>query len=329
MKMIRMAAAAIVAGSVSLSPVGAEELRFLMPWDASSEGNTKVGDLLMQIVEEETDGKYTLTKFDNSVVPPFEQFEPVASGVFDIHYTNPAYHSGATVIGQIVDTVTSDVAARHDSGLWDMVDAEYQKLGVKVLALGASTGFQFLLGDPIGEDGGLEGRKIRSNPAYDGTITALGGSPIQLPIPEVYTALQKSLIDGTAYPVHGASSAKMYEVVDYMSRPTFGQGTVLVVMNLNKWNALAAEDQELLLQAGRRFEEEAYGLAEETAAEDEALMQENGVEVTELGGDYGPTIRQIYNEQTWDRALENGGDSAAELIDFIKSNDLVYDGPSE
>ena len=318
---------ALIAGGLAIAQgASAETLRFLTPWDASSEGNYANAELFMNIVEEESGGDVTLQKFDNAVVPPFEQFEPVASGVFDIHYTNPAYHSGATVVGQIAETADSDPDVRRESGLWDKIDEAYQNRGVKLIALGSSTGYQFLVNEPIGEDGGLEGRKMRSNPAYDGPIRALGGSPVQLPVTEIYTALQKNLIDGTAYPAHGLTTARMHEVVDYMVRPMFGQGSSMILMNLDKFNEMTPEQQEMLLQAGRRFETEAYEQVSQIAAEDAKNMQENGVEITELGPEYADRIDQIYNEAVWARAAENGGEEAQALIDFVKENDLVFQG---
>ena len=306
--------------------VSAETLRFLTPWGPSSEGNHKNAELIMRIVEEESGGDLTLEKFDNSVVPPFEQFEPVASGVFDIHYTNPAYHSGATVVGQIAETAVSDPEVRRSSGLWDRIDEAYQKRGVKLIALGPSTGYQIMVNQPIGEDGGLQGRKIRSNPAYDGVIRELGGAPVQLPVTEIYTALQKGLIDGTAYPAHGLMAAKMNEVVDYMVRPMFGQGSSMLLMNLDKWNSLTPEQQDILLRAGQRFETEAHEQVQEIAARDEADMLEAGVEITELGPEYADRINQIYNEGVWNQAAANGGEEAQALIDFVKENDLVFQG---
>ncbi|MCI5076586.1 TRAP transporter substrate-binding protein DctP [Oricola sp.] len=317
-------AAALAAGTAL--PSQAETLKFLLPWGATSEGNMVVAQCLMNIIEETTAGEIKLQKFDNSVVPPFEQFEPVASGVFDLHYTNPAYHSGNTVIGQLMDTVTPNMEKRHESGLWDMVDEAYQTRNLKVLALGASTGFQFFLRNQIGEAGSLEGLKIRSNPAYDGTIRKLGGAPIQLPITEVYTSLQKGLIDGTAFPAHGVASSKMWEVADYMARPMFGQGTTLVAMNLDKWNGLSLEIQAKMLEAGTRFENECYGAVAEVATRDEDMMKENGMEITEFGTEAASNINQYYNEGIWERAEKNGGDEAKEIISFIKDNGLVYAG---
>ena len=72
----------------------AQTLRLLMPWNQTSAGNIAVGNFLIKLLEEGTAGEIKITKFDNGVVPPFQQLEPVASGVFDLHYTNPAYHAG-------------------------------------------------------------------------------------------------------------------------------------------------------------------------------------------------------------------------------------------
>jgi TRAP-type C4-dicarboxylate transport system substrate-binding protein len=221
-----------------------------------------------------------------------------------------------------MDTATDDLELRRSSGLWDMIDAEYQKLGIKVIALGASTGYQFLLREPTNE-GTLEGLQIRSNPAYDTIIEEFGGAPIQLPMPEVFTALQKGLIDGTAFPLHGLQGRKMWEVTDYIVRPSFGQGTAFVGMNLDKWNALSPGMQETMLEAGRMFEARAFEVVNALAQEDEAAMKANGVEITELSDDYAARIDEIFNRGIWRRAIANSGEAAETIVAFIEDNGLA------
>jgi len=325
---LRAAAAAVVSVCVGAAalPAHAETLRLLMPWNVSSAGNIAVGDLLMKIIQEDTGGEITIQKFDNGVVPPFEQLEPVMSGVFDLHYTNPSYHAGDTVVGQVMDTVVADAEKRHSSGIWDMVDKAYQKRNLKMIAAGPSTGFQFLVRSDYAADGTLNGMKIRSNPAYDGTIRALGGAPIQLPVTEVYSAMEKGLIDGTAFPVHGVVSAKIGEVSKFQVRPTFGQGTALVLMNLDKFNSLSPELQEKIMAAGRRFEEECFKVVDDIAKADEAALTASGVPPKMLGEEAASKINLYYNEGIWQQASQNGGAEADELIKFIKDNNLVYNG---
>jgi TRAP-type C4-dicarboxylate transport system substrate-binding protein len=304
----------------------AQTLRFLMPWNQASAGNVAVGNHLMKVIEEETGGEIKLQKFDNSVVPPFQQLEPVMSGVFDLHYTNPAYHAGDTVVGQIMDTVVADAEKRRSSGIWDMIDKAYQKRNLKMIAAGASTGFQFLVRKDISADGTLSGMKIRSNPAYDGTIRSLGGAPIQLPIAEVYTAMEKGLIDGTAFPVHGVVSAKIGEVSKFQVRPVFGQGTAVVLVNLNKWKSFSPDLQNKMLAAGRRFERECFKVVADIAAADEAALVKAGVPTKRLGEAAAAKIQQYYNQGTWEQTAKNGGAEAAEIIKFVKDNNLVFNG---
>jgi len=322
-----LAAAAVLAlWVVGVSAQAAQTLRLLMPWNQTSAGNIAVGNHLIKVIEEASGGEIKIAKFDNAVVPPFQQLEPVASGVFDLHYTNPAYHAGDTMIGQIVDTVVASAEKRHSSGLWAMIDKSYQKRGLKLLAIGPSTGFQFLVRSDISADGTLKGMKIRSNPAYDGTIRALGGAPVQLPIGEVYTSMQNGLIDGTAFPVHGVVSAKMGEVAKFQVRPVFGQGTAMVLMNLNKWNRLSPDLQKKMLAAGREFEETCFKVVDVIAAADEAALIKAGVPTKRLGETAAAQINQYYNQSLWDQAAKTGGAEAAEIIKFVQDNGLVFNG---
>jgi TRAP-type C4-dicarboxylate transport system substrate-binding protein len=320
------AAAMLAVSAVGLPAQAAQTMRLLMPWNQTSAGNIAVGNFLIKTIEEGTGGEIKISKFDNGVVPPFQQLEPVASGVFDLHYTNPAYHAGDTMVGQILDTVVADAAKRHDSGVWDMVDKAYQKRGLKMLAAGPSTGFQFLVRGDISADGTLKGMKIRSNPAYDGTIRALGAAPVQLPIAEVYTSMQNGLIDGTAFPVHGVVSAKMGEVTKFQVRPVFGQGTALVLINLKKWNALSPDLQKKLLVAGRKFEEECFKVVADIAAADEAALVKSGVPTKRLGDTAAREINQYYNQSLWDQAAKTGGAEAADIIKFVRDKELVFNG---
>jgi TRAP-type C4-dicarboxylate transport system substrate-binding protein len=321
-----VATAAIMSFSMINAAQAAETLRMLMPWNQTSAGNIAVGEFLMKTIEKDTGGEIKIQKFDNGVVPPFEQLEPVMSGVFDLHYTNPAYHAGDTVVGQIMDTVVADAGKRHSSGLWDMIDKAYQKRNLKLIAAGPSTGFQFLLRSNLSADGTLLGMKIRSNPAYDGTIRALGGAPVQLPVNEVYTAMEKGLIDGTAFPVHGVVSAKMGEISKFQVRPTFGQGTALVVMNLDKWNKLSPDLQNKMLLAGRHFEEQCFKVVADIAAADEAALVKQGAAIKMLSPDAAKKINVYYNQAIWDQTIKNGGAEAEALIKFVKDNNLVYNG---
>lgn len=318
-------AAVLIVTSATL-PAKAETLRFLTTWGPINASGAAIAQLMVDLIDEATDGEVTVRRFDDSVVPAFEQLQPVASGAFDMLYTNPSFHTGDTVVGTLVDTVTADIDKRHESGLWALIDEAYQSRNLKVIALGVASDFEFLIRDPLPETGDMSGLKIRSTPVYTSVIRALGAVPVQLPLNEVYTAFEKGLIDGTAYPVHAVSSSNMWEVANYVVRPSFGQGTSMILMNLDKWNGLSPELQEKLLEAGRKFEEQSPAILTPYIEEGEERLAQHGIEDANLGEEGAANISLYYNQGIWDSALEMGGEEAASIINFIKDNDLVYMG---
>ena len=55
--------------------------------------------------------------------------------------------------------------------------------------------------------------KIRTlGGAQDSVIKALGGVPVQIPAPDLYTALQRGTVDGTIMAYTSAQSYKMDEI---------------------------------------------------------------------------------------------------------------------
>ena len=87
--------------------------------------------------------------------------------------------------------------------------------------------------------GDLSGRKIRGTPSYNNVVSMLGGSSVVLPPGEVYSSLEKGMVDGAAWPAAGVLGMRWYEVAKYMLRPGFGLSTYLFLMNLDTWNKLS------------------------------------------------------------------------------------------
>jgi len=88
----------------------------------------------------------------------------------------------------------------------------------------------------------LKGLKIRAvgGPPTDMT-KALGATPIQISMPDVYLALQKGTLDGTWYSWEAVFGFRMYEVTKYITDiPT--SGVVFVVfMNQKTWDSFPSD----------------------------------------------------------------------------------------
>ncbi len=316
--------AMLLIGGMATPVLAADTIKFLYPWDKTNKANWEVVQEIGKLIKQKSGGQLDVKIFNRTVVPPFKQLQPVSAGAFDLHYTSTAYHAGATAIGQLGDTINPSGEKRRSSGLFDLVDKHYQKTqNLKVLGWAGSPGYHILLKNPVGADGGLKGLKLRGNPAYEPIISALGGTTVTLPPTQIYTSLQKNLIDGTAWVQHSMVERKFHEVVKYMARPRFGVSTNLLVMNLARFNKLDPKMQNVMLEIGKDFELIAPKYPRENAVFNEAEMLKKGVKLTKFGDQYAGKINALYNEGVWKRIIKQHGAEAEAIIKLAKEKGMV------
>lgn len=309
-----------MAAAMNPAPAAAQEtLKFLWPWTKVNKANYDIVQSVINDIQKNSKGNLKVMAFNRTVVPPFKQLQPVSAGAFDLHYTSTGYHAGATSMGQLGDTLQKDPKQRRGSGLFDLLDKHYQKSqNLKLLGWAGTPGYHILLKRPIGPDGGLKGLKIRGNPAYKPLIDALGGTMITLPAPQIYTSMQKNLIDGASWVQHSMIQRKFYEIAKYMARPTFGTSTQVLLMNLARYNKLSPEMQKVMQEAGKNFEINADKIVSADADVNLKGMIAKGVKITKYGPKYHDRIEQIYREGVWKRIAEKHGAEAEAMIKLIK-----------
>lgn len=288
----------------------AADLQMLVGWSPGYPV-VEVAQTYAEMVAIASDGMFSIVTRGPETVSPFEQLEPVSAGVFDLLFTHPAYHTGTTGIALGLDASDGDPQLRRDSGAWDAVDAAYQEFGLKLLSLPVSgdVGFGILLKTPIGEDGGLRGRKIRASPLYQPLIEALGGSAVVLPPSEIYSSLERGVVDGAAWPIFGPLQFKWYEVAPYLLEPNFGVVTHQIFMNKAKWNTLTEEQQSVLLVVGADLEKSAYEEFSNRAATEISAMITEGAQITSLGDTQRASLTEIWRNGVWELAgnITNSG----------------------
>lgn len=297
-------------------PAEARNLRLLSGWDSSYVAVDHVLHPFLEVLDEAVAEDLDVTVMGPETVPPFEQFDPVSRGLFDLLFTNGAYHFNETSAGMALDGLSGDTEALRAAGIWDVVDTEYQALGLKLVAvLYDLNGYHIMLKEPLGEDG-LQGRRVRGRPIYHPAINVLGGSPVVLPGGEIYPALERGVIDGAAWPTIGAMSYRWFEVANYMMRPTFGQVGHLVLMNLDTWNGLSDETRAEIETAARAFEIEANGLFDTLVAKESAALEETGMGVTELSDALAATLGQARFSGVFDLAAPQSTEAIEEMRRF-------------
>ena len=306
------------------APAGAAEFRMLTSWSKNNPAVPLLAEGFAKGVEQASQGRNKFSFSGPETVPPFEQLQPVASGAFHMLYTVGIYHYGQTALAIGFDAVRGTMEERRASGLFDLVDKHYQKLGLKVIAVPISrkSGYTFQLKAPAGPDGDFRGKKVRGTPAYHPVIRSLGGAPVVLPIPEVYTALEKGVIDGAASPVVGLLGVKWYEVAKYVSQPAFGYAHQLFLMNLDTWNRLPDADKKIMLEVGRKMEDLWYTEYEKMADAEIKELVARGTMVTTFGASEAK-LNEVWAQGIWDLAQQKSPAEAKEIYGLVKAKGLT------
>tara|TARA_R110002072_G_scaffold13606_24_gene57304 strand:+ start:1022 stop:2014 length:993 start_codon:yes stop_codon:yes gene_type:complete len=310
--------------AITAAPVSAADLKLLTSWNTDNWPTYAALDMFEKKVKAIGGGKVTLSISGKEVVPAFEQLQPVSAGVFDMLYSHGIYHAGSKGLAFTMDAVAPGPQKRRDAGLIDYIDKYYQKHNnLKLLGLVANSnqGYHIFLKNPL-ENGGFKGRKIRGTLSYHGVIRLLGGSPVVLPGGQIYTALEKGVIDGAAWPAAGMLTMKHYEVAKYKVRPTFGTTNTGFWVNMAKWKTLSKAEQDVLLEAAKQTEIDMPAEGDRILAEESASLEKFGVKETTLNAETAAKVRATFANDMWTIAQKCCSDGVNELRALAKKAGL-------
>lgn len=255
MKFTTIAAAALVASTATATL--AEELKFASFTPGPHTVTASVIEKLNDVLSEATGGELTVRGYLGGELGagPVEQYVRVVQGVADIAWGLPGYTSSQfqkTMISELPGVLTAgehgfdNIWAAYDEHLADEFPGT-----IPVAIWISEPNVMIMNGHEIREPGDLEGLKIRVAGATAGEVaTALGATPVQMPINQVYNALQTGLIDGVFTGSSTLSDFKLDEVADsYTFGAPLGNLTFYAVMNADKFNSLPADQQQAILDA--------------------------------------------------------------------------------
>ncbi len=314
---------ALVVGLAS-GVAGSAEYRWLNSWDKTIPHITLLIEPYQKAVEAASKGSIKFIVSGPETVPAFEQLQPVAAGAFQFLNTHGAYHFGTSPLLAVIEAMGGTPEQRRASGIFEQVDIYYQKLGLKIIAMpmGPDGGYQIILRQPLTANGDLAGRKIRGNATYANVIKLLGASTVTMPPAEIYTALDKGVIDGFAFTTNGVVGTRFYEVSKYILRPAFGFGTLPILMNLAAWNKLPEADKKILVDEGRKASDKWLVDLTKLIADEEKELLAKGLTIVQMNDASKAKLKQAWSDGLWEIAGQKAKKEVDELRALAKSKGI-------
>jgi TRAP-type C4-dicarboxylate transport system substrate-binding protein len=240
-------------------------------------------------VKNRTKGQVEITYHPGgTLLNPVKMYDGVITGIADLGFSHIQYTRGRFPVMEVfdlplgfptgwVDTqVATDFFNKYNPKEWNDVHVLYVTTTGPLILQTTSKPVKTL------ED--LKGLKIRATGQLADILKALGAVPVPLPMPDVYDALLRRVIDGVSVDLSTLKYWKFAEVTKYVTAYwQLGTGiTFYWVMNKGKWNALSPDIQKILTQVASETREKQASLWDQMDIEGRDLFKSKGGEVISL-----------------------------------------------
>jgi TRAP-type C4-dicarboxylate transport system substrate-binding protein len=188
-------------------------------------------------------------------IPTFEVGKSVQSGVVDIGFTTGAFYTNVMPEADILKLSETSAAEQRKNGGYDLINKIWaEKANMRYLAKTVEfTPFHIYLTKKIDKPD-LTGLKIRITPVYREFFQAMNAQVMTTAPGEVYTALERGVIDGYGWPIHALFDLNWQEKTKFRVDPGFYNAEVGLVMNLTKYKGLPAKAREYLDRQALAYE---------------------------------------------------------------------------
>jgi len=190
-------------------------------------------------------------------IPTFEVGNAVKTGVVDIGFSTGAFYTNVMPEADILKLSETSAAEQRRNGGYELINKIWaEKANMRYLAKVVEfTPFHLYTNKKIDKPD-LTGLKIRITPVYRDFFQALGASVMTTAPGEVYTALERGVIDGYGWPIHALFDLNWQEKTKYRVDPGFYNAEVSLVMNLDKYKALPAKARQFLDREALGYEKQ-------------------------------------------------------------------------
>ena len=308
----KTAAAVLVAASFTAA-ASAQEVTLRLV-SAFAENGIYVQRLLPWVQKVNADGKGVLQiNFIGGpkAIPTFEVGNAVKTGVVDLAMNTGAFYTNVMPEADFLKLTQIPIAEQRRNGAFDAINKVWNEKGnMQYLArMVENQPFHVYTNKKIDKPD-LSGLKIRITPVYRDFFLALNASVITTPPGEVYTALERGVVDGYGWPIGGIFDLNWHEKTKYRIDPGFYDAEVSLIMNLPAYKKLSPAQLVFLNKQLLALEAE-NGFWMKYAADETARQEKAGIETIKFDAATAKAYREKAYDVGWASAAKQSPEVAA------------------
>jgi TRAP-type transport system periplasmic protein len=211
-------------------------------------------------------------------MPTFEVGNAVKTGVVDMAMSTGAFYTNLMPEADALKLAQIPIAEQRKNGAYEYINRIWtQKANMVYLGrIVEDQPFHLYLNKKIDKPD-LTGLKVRITPVYRDFFQALGATVVTTAPGEVYTALERGVVDGYGWPIGGIFDLNWHEKTKFRVDPGFYDAEVSLVLNLDTWNKLSPTQRTYLMKQVLTFEAQ-NGEWKRYAAEETKRQAQAGIQ---------------------------------------------------
>lgn len=312
------------AGKVTLSVANGSPLKHVL----SAQGTTPWIDRVKALTNNEVEIKYFPA---GQVAQLKELLRAVQNGVVDIAPIPIGYVTDKMPLNDVsalpgLGSTSKVIVDAHAAAVKEgLLAREFASNKIHPLYVMAFPPYQVVsMKAPIKTVDDFKGRVLRSaGGSMNLAISALGATPAEIPVGEMYVALQRGSVDGT---ISAFASIKGYNVQDIAksmsTNASFGTFVNILSANVDKWKSWPKEIQDVLTKAGLEINASAAKFMDGETDNLKAEFKAKGMEIYDFAPDQLAAVnkRLAGVQDEWVRRLAARGLPAAEALKQYSSH---------
>ncbi len=294
-------------GGKAEAPAGeVTTLRFSHFWPATSSIQKEVFEPWAKKIAEDSKGRLKIEIFPSSTLSkPQATYDAAVKGTVDIGSQAQGYTNGRFPLTQIAELPGLSNSAKQMSCLMQTlyddgtIASEYEDSHL-LFMYGLGPGTLHTTEKLIKTPDDMKGLRIRRPSAVAGDIIeSMGASPVGLPAGDVYTSLQKGVIDGLSFPWEAVKTFRIDEVTHNHTNIPFYSSGLMVTMNKAKYESLPDDLKKVI-------DDNSGMLMAKKVGEISDKYDKEALEAAKANGDKVIEVPDPLNDPVWAEPLKKG-----------------------
>lgn len=311
------------AGKIQISVANGSPLKHVL----SAQGTTP----WIESVKAATNGEVEVKYFPAGQVAQLKELlRAVQNGVVDIAPIPMGYVTDKMPLNDVsalpgLGSTSHAIVTAHSAALkGGLLAKEFATNRIHPLYVMAFPPYQVVsMKAPIKTIDDFKGRVLRSaGGSMNLAISALGATPAEIPVGEMYVALQRGTVDGTISAFASIKGYNVQEIAKSMSgNAAFGTFVNILSANIDKWKSWPKEIQDVFTKAGQEINVSAVKFMDGETDSLKAEFKAKGMEIYDFAPDHLAVInkRLASVQDEWVKRLAGRGIPAGEALKQYQS----------